>query len=62
MPFQLKENMIVAPICKREDVAKMDSEQREDFIRRLDQFVFDGQSDQVSIYQVEFIKSNKNAL
>ena len=47
MPFQLKENMSVAPICRREDFARMTSEEREQFIQNLDNLILKPKSEQV---------------
>lgn len=39
MPFQLKANMHLAPICRRNDIANMTSDQKEDFINNIDNLV-----------------------
>ena len=39
MPFQLKANMFLAPICRRNDVLNMTAEQKEEFIQKIDDLV-----------------------
>lgn len=39
MPFQPKENMIIAPICRRIDIINMGNEERDEFIEALDKLI-----------------------
>lgn len=39
MPFQLKENMTVAPSIRRTDFIYMNDEEKNDFFRKLDKTV-----------------------
>ena len=40
MPFEPKPNMKIAPLCRRFDVACMDEEEHDEFIRKLDEELF----------------------
>lgn len=44
MPFQLKENMHLAPICRHIEFSKMNQEQREEFIMNLDSLIQNDES------------------
>ena len=62
MPFQLKENMIMAPICRRTDILNMNEEQRADFISRLDHYIqFPEDSEPTATY-LEEIRKNPNLI
>lgn len=39
MPFQPKENMIIAPICRRNDLIQMSNEDHEAFLKNLDESI-----------------------
>ena len=39
MPFQPKENMTIAPVCRRDDIIKMTDEERKEFIKKIDDLV-----------------------
>lgn len=61
MPFQLKENMHLAPICRHIEFSKMNQEQREEFIMNLDSLIQnDESSDQPkeSSDYLKFFKQN----
>lgn len=47
MPFQLKEHMKIAPICRRPDLLNMSPEEVKEFLNNMDQHVF---NDQVSFF------------
>ena len=53
MPFQPRENMTLAPLCRRADLARMSSEEREAFIKQLDQHILDQSHDQHANYLKE---------
>lgn len=40
MQFQLKENMHLAPICRRNDFTNMNCEQKEEFIQNMVKLIF----------------------
>lgn len=62
MPFQLKENMIVAPLCRRTDILNMNEEQRSDFISKLDHYIqFPEDSEPTPLY-LEEIRKNPNLI
>lgn len=39
MPFQVKANMFLAPLCRRHDIINMTVEQKEDFMKSIDEIV-----------------------
>ena len=40
MPFQPKENMKIAPVCRRLDIVNMNREERQNFFCKLDEIIF----------------------
>jgi len=55
MQFQLKENMYLAPICRRNDFIYMNTEQKEEFIQNMVKLVFNTEENELkdSIYLKE---------
>ena len=39
MPFQVKTNMFLAPLCRRHDILNMTAEQKEEFMQTIDNLV-----------------------
>lgn len=39
MPFQPKENMLIAPVCRRTDFLNMSSQEKEEFMRKLEEYI-----------------------
>lgn len=46
MPFQPKPNMYIAPLCRRQDVLAMTEEEHEEYIRTLDEALFNSENKQ----------------
>lgn len=40
MPFQPKENMTIAPVCRRDDFLKMNQQEKTDFMKKIDDLIF----------------------
>ena len=53
MPFQLKANMYLAPICRNIEFANMNQEQREEFTANIDSFVL---GDSNHTYESNYLK------
>ena len=47
MPFQPKENMRIAPMIRRLDIANMTQDERQDFICKLDETIYTSNTDEV---------------
>jgi hypothetical protein len=60
MPFQPKENMKIAPICRRVDLANMSQGERQDFFCKFDEIIFTKNTDEVNILRFIFSVSLPN--
>ncbi|CAF0817101.1 unnamed protein product [Brachionus calyciflorus] len=62
MPFQLKENMTCAPLCRRDDYVHMNDEQREEFFTNLDNFIHNSEENTKLPNYLEEIRKNPNLI
>ncbi|RMZ98226.1 Chromatin assembly factor 1 subunit A [Brachionus plicatilis] len=62
MPFQLKENMTVAPSIRRNDFADMNDEQREFFFRNLDKIILQSDENLKFVNYIQEIRQNPSLI